>query len=432
MRKRVGLVLTVVLMTFALSVVAAEGVAEAPKEVTHVIKNENSLTGYEVKFVFPDNGYKRVRIEGEWVFSDDIHATQATSLGATPFEWKDGMFPTNNMKKTYDMKLNAETKAWELTLPLPNGTFSYTFFLDGKEDSAIMDYTGATKAWDPGNVPYGAATVSDYNAMGKYSTRYFQSAIYVPRDEAKQIKTADHTMEAPRMDGNAGTVEFSKIFVNDAIGEQPYGLYLPKNFDVNRAKQYPVIILCHGGGNDESNWFTCGAAAHILDNSIAQQRVEPTVVVTINGTLPNWNFAQMMVTVDKLLEKVIKEYNVSPEPSRHAFTGLSMGGMTTTYALYSRVDSFDYFGIMSGSFGKLVERVPELANYDYGADILKQKNIMISAGTADPALYNDIIPAQKAFGAAKTPFISKVLPGGHDWDFWTQVLAWELENFMWK
>ena len=156
------------------------------------------------------------------------------------------------------------------------------------------------------------------------------------------------------------------------------------------------------------------------------------ILVTLNGTIQEWNFPNMMVTVDAIMEEVIADYNGSPEISKHAFSGLSMGGLTTSYALYSRTEMFDYFGIMSGSFSMLATRAPEVKDFDYGAEILQNKHILLSAGTSDGALYNDIIPAQKAFAEAGTPFISKLIQGGHDWDYWSQAFAWELENFIWK
>ena len=241
--------------------VAAEGAYELEKppiKTTQVIESEDSITGYEVKFCFPNQNYKRVRIEGEWVFSDSMHASSATSLQATPFEWEDGMFPLHNAKKTYDMALNKETDTWEMTLPLPNGTFCYTFFIDGTEGAEITDYTDAIRSWDPNNPPYGAGNETDYDKMLKYSNRFFQSAIYVPRNNEKQTLTADHTLEAPRSDDKTGTVQFLKTYVSNEVGEQPYGLYLPDDFDVNRYKKYPVMFLVHGGGNDQSQWFTAG------------------------------------------------------------------------------------------------------------------------------------------------------------------------------
>src|SRR5215213_6112949 len=38
------------------------------------------------------------------------------------------------------------------------------------------------------------------------------------------------------------------IFSNADDTEQPYGLYLPKNFDEN--KKYPLVIMLHGAGSN--------------------------------------------------------------------------------------------------------------------------------------------------------------------------------------
>ena len=43
---------------------------QAAADVTNVYRSEESPTGYYATFCFPDAGYKEVKIQGEWVFSD--------------------------------------------------------------------------------------------------------------------------------------------------------------------------------------------------------------------------------------------------------------------------------------------------------------------------------------------------------------------------
>ena len=57
-------------------------------EKTTVVKDPDSPTGYSVTFRYKDPVATRVRLSGQWLFSDKAHASLATSLNATPEEWK--------------------------------------------------------------------------------------------------------------------------------------------------------------------------------------------------------------------------------------------------------------------------------------------------------------------------------------------------------
>ena len=59
---------------------------------TTVVKDPDSPTGYSVTFRYRDPSATRVRLSGQWLFSDKAHASLATSLNATPEEWKNGYF----------------------------------------------------------------------------------------------------------------------------------------------------------------------------------------------------------------------------------------------------------------------------------------------------------------------------------------------------
>jgi enterochelin esterase-like enzyme len=48
-------------------------------------------------------------------------------------------------------------------------------------------------------------------------------------------------------------------------------------------KEYPVLYLQHGGGEDERGWVLQGRTDIILDNLIAQQKAVPMVIVMCDG-----------------------------------------------------------------------------------------------------------------------------------------------------
>ena len=59
-------------------------------------------------------------------------------------------------------------------------------------------------------------------------------------------------------------------------------VYTPPGYSKDR--KYPVLYLLHGiGGNENREWTRQGVANVILDNMIADKRIEPMIVVFPNG-----------------------------------------------------------------------------------------------------------------------------------------------------
>jgi hypothetical protein len=54
---------------------------------------------------------------------------------------------------TVDMTPDAEPGIWAYTLPLPNGTWVYRFYVGGVENAELTDRPDAEQVWDPTNPP---------------------------------------------------------------------------------------------------------------------------------------------------------------------------------------------------------------------------------------------------------------------------------------
>lgn len=48
-------------------------------------------------------------------------------------------------------------------------------------------------------------------------------------------------------------------------------------------QSYPVLYLLHGSGGDENAWLELGRTARIMDNLIAEGKIQPMLVVMPNG-----------------------------------------------------------------------------------------------------------------------------------------------------
>jgi enterochelin esterase-like enzyme len=401
-------------------------------EKTTIIQDPDSPTGYSVTFRYKDPDATRVRLSGQWLFSDKAHASLATSLNATPEAWKNGYFVHRQGKwPTVDMTLDQESGVWAHTIPLPNGTWAYTFYVGGVEDADPQDRTDAEQVWDPTNPPL----LHDYEATDMVPNE-LRSDIYVPYDAQKQSLSDNVSEQAPRH-GENGSAFFAKVDTTDDK-EAVFGIYLPYEHDVSRKDPYPILVLVHGSHEVESTWFNQGALIHILDNMIAQGRVEPMIVVTPNGTDVDWDFPQLLSDIlDGILPYMEANYNAATDPSRRAYGGLSSGGVTTMYALFHHTQAFGYYLPMSAFITNNFEP-------NYQADGIKDVRICFGYGwyefvfskyvepqraTAISALLHDIFIDLAEAGVS---FTNHAVYGGHTWTTWRQNIVHMLENVLWQ
>ena len=64
--------------------------------------------------------------------------------------------------------------------------------------------------------------------------------------------------------------------------ERRLSVYTPPCYEKGK-KRYPVLYLLHGSGGDENAWLELGHTARIMDNLIAEGKIEPMIVVMPNG-----------------------------------------------------------------------------------------------------------------------------------------------------
>lgn len=413
---------------------------------TTVIKSAESPTGYYVTFRYKDADASRVRLYGEWRFSDLEHATYFTSLNASPEEWKDGytVWQTDGWP-TVDMEKNEATGVWSYTIPLPTGTWCYRYYVDGAEGAELTDYTDARLVADPANVNYLAGDVDPENLSREEAL----TAVYVPYDEEKQANTPARPEEAPR-DGENGTVLFEEVTTESGV-HTSYGIYLPYDFDETREDPYPLLVLFHGGGGYDGSWLTNGLA-NILDNMIAEGRMEPTIVVTPNASdfseSFNWDRPAILDFVtNTILPDMAENYNASSDPARRAFAGLSMGGATTGYAMFHHTDDFDTYVLFSAPMTNDIEP-------DYSIPELKDKNIFIGYGDYDfvvgrslyyltPDADGNLVPIVNnkegsileylhGLSEAGVEFRTLKYPYGHDWVLWRELIVDVFDEVLWK
>jgi enterochelin esterase-like enzyme len=159
-----------------------------------------------------------------------------------------------------------------------------------------------------------------------------------------------------------------KWYLSKTTGEWRRALvYTPPGYEKNTRSRYPVLILQHGAGEDETGWTRQGKAHFILDNLIAAGRARPMIVVMDRGyaaragTPPDRlrpdAFLQDLrlafgtfeeVVIHDLIPAIDASYRTIPRREYRAMAGLSMGGMQTLFITLHHLDVFAYIGSLSG------------------------------------------------------------------------------------
>ena len=132
-------------------------------------------------------------------------------------------------------------------------------------------------------------------------------------------------------------------------------IYLPPQYDGK--KQFPVMYLLHGHGGDETAWGDLGRTSQIMDNLIAEGKIEPFLVVTTYGMINDVPMGHMTdytaedfetVLCDELVPYIESHYKARTDKFGRAMAGLSMGGYETTIITLRRPEMFGYYGLLSG------------------------------------------------------------------------------------
>ena len=411
-------------------------------EETTVRRSSTSPTGWEVRFVCHNEKAERVRIYGEWSFSDPMHSSINSSREALPYDWQNGDI-VNTVKgwPVLDMKKEDEG-LWTITLPLPSGTFGYYFLIDVKKGAEVDDTDDAEIVFDPAHVPF----LADYTVSDLREKREsYVSFIHVPYDREKQSFSPDCSMEAP-MEEKSGKKEYHPYKMADGSNSW-YGIYTPYGYDEKREEQYPLLVLI---GNHYCHWFNHGAADHILDNCIALGKTEPTVLLTISMPERIPVEENYRVLTEVILPEVYAHYNVSKDVKRHAIGGLSFSSAQAMYAYFHTSDLFQYYLIMSPPMKAHIRP-------DYTNEELKTKTLCIGYGTYDFVLLaniyylnkndeDEMVPLrdQRRFPSGSTfeylwelgkhnlPFTNIELPYGHTWALWRRFAAEMFTTVLWK
>ena len=357
------------------------------------------------------------------------------AVGAEP-----SVLPTNINARSMSPKLLPDNRV-EFAVKSPDAN-SIKLAL-GHDYDMVKDADGVWRVTTDPQVPgfhYYSLILDGVNVADPASMSYFgcgrmSSAVDIPEEgcEWQEVKDVPH-----------GSIRTVRYYSNRLKCWRVMNVYTPPSYDKDSARRYPVLYVCHGGGEDHTGWGAQGRTDIILDNLIGEGKAQEMIVVMPNGNIPvdgkvrmGYNREAMAPFADELVGSIVPfvDANFRTQASREgrALAGLSMGGGQAFYAGLPNTDLFSHVGVFSsGVFGGAIfpgevpkkfdpeKEMPGLVSEKdrYNRDL---NLFYVSVGT-DDARYSAVCEAVETMRNAGLDVEFSIFPGGHEWQVWRKSL----------
>ena len=236
--------------------------------------------------------------------------------------------------------------------------------------------------------------------------------------------------------------------------DRKFAIYLPPGYETSE-REYPVLYLLHGAGDDQTGWVQFGEVLHIADKAIMEGSATAMIVVMpdaktgqlgyFNSIKGDWRYEDFFF--QEFMPFVEKEYRIRKEKRYRAVAGLSMGGGGSFVYALRHPELFSSACPLSAYCGPLnieeMERSKslesmknatdeELATYFKKHSVLdmmknmpeKQKKAIrwfIDCGD-DDFLYEGNSLVHIEMRKREIPHEYRVRNGGHSWSYWRESL----------
>jgi len=236
-----------------------------------------------------------------------------------------------DLGKVYEM-VKGDDGFWSVTTePLPVGFHYYYLMIDGFRfsDPASQSFYGVGKMMSGIEIP---APDQDFYTLKNVPHGQIRECYYL-----SEVKKG-----------------YNRIYV-----------YTPPDYERNIEKNYPVLYLQHGMGEDETGWGTQGKMNIIIDNLIAEGRCKQMIIVMSNGECStlfrpkqgeDMNAARQRfgadftpILLNEIIPYIEKTFRVLNDRDHRAMAGLSWGGFQTFQIGLNNLDKFSYLGGFSGA-----------------------------------------------------------------------------------
>lgn len=143
--------------------------------------------------------------------------------------------------------------------------------------------------------------------------------------------------------GPQSKVTTDSIYSRSLKAQRAFTIYLPKSYDTDTDKKYPILYLLHGMSGVNTSWFTDQRLKDVMDQLVASGEACEMIVVSPNAggdpatcwngyfNMPGWPYEDFFYK--EFMPYIEKIYRVQTDKQHRAVAGLSMGGGgATSYA----------------------------------------------------------------------------------------------------
>lgn len=248
-----------------------------------------------------------------------------------------------------------------------------------------------------------------------------------------------------------------KVLHSEVLGaDREYSVYLPKSYDREPERTYPVLYLLHGMTDTNRHWYERGHVQDVADQVMDAREAQEMIIVTPNAGGPvdegNWNgyfnmpgWAYEDFFFGEFVPYIESAYRVKADRGHRAIAGLSMGGGGATgyaqhhpemfcaaYAMSALMNIPQTGAVPPGNpddkialLTKAVQQNSCIAFVAEADDARKQAlrslEWFVDCGDDDFLLDRNIEFFQ-AMRAAGIPCQFRVRDGGHTWEYWHSAL----------
>ena len=235
--------------------------------------------------------------------------------------------------------------------------------------------------------------------------------------------------------------------------ERKYAIYLPIDYDYSN-REYPVLYLLHGAGDDHTGWVQFGEVKSITDKA-NKSGVSTSMIIVMpdaqtgkkgyfNDIDQKWNYEDFFFK--EFIPFIEKKYRIKSEKRYRAIAGLSMGGGGSIIYALRHPEMFSSACPLSGYMGELSYtefyeknkkkhenyKREKLFNYfsNHNAlsviqnqtdENLKSVRWYIDCGDND-FLYEGNSLVHIALKKRGVPHEYRVRDGDHNWTYWRSAL----------
>ncbi len=256
--------------------------------------------------------------------------------------------------------------------------------------------------------------------------------------------------------GPQSKVVTDTIYSDILKAERQYTIYLPKSYEVETERQYPILYLLHGMSGVNTSWFNDQRCKDVIDQMIYSDETCEMIIVSPNAggnvmtewngyfNMPGWAYEDFFY--QEFLPYIEKTYRVIGDKQHRAVAGLSMGGGGATSYAQRHSDMYCAAYAMSAlmhipagsenptpqdpdsKMALLTKSVIELScvNYVLEADDARKEQLrsvqwFVDCGDDDFLLDRNIEFVQ-AMKRAGIPCQFRVRDGGHTSEYWHTAL----------